>query len=106
MRVAKQRFYGLLGATCAVLFTAVAAPMASAQNEVGVPACDTFMAKYETCISTKVPAEHQSQFRQTLAQMRSAIVPMASSAPGQAEAVCRQIEGVIKQQTAPMNCAW
>lgn len=90
----------------AALACALAGNAASAQSPVGVDVCDTFMSKYETCISTKVPAEHQPQFRQTLSQMRSAITPMASSAPSQAEAVCRQIEGVVKQQTAPMNCAW
>jgi hypothetical protein len=89
-----------------MLATAMAAHNASAQEQMGVPACDTFIAKYEACISTKVPAEHQPQFRQTIAQMRSAITPMASSAPDQAASVCRQIEGVVKQQTAPMNCTW
>lgn len=77
-----------------------------AQESTGVAACDSFMSRYETCIKTKVPSEHQPKFNQTVMQLRAVLTPMASSSPSQAETMCRQVAQVIQQQTAPMGCSW
>jgi hypothetical protein len=93
-------------AAACMLVISAALGGASAQEKIGVAPCDEFLGKYETCIKTRVPVEHQPQFNLTITQLRSSLGPMAKAAPGQAEAVCRQIETVVKQRTAPMNCTW
>ena len=99
-----QRSAGLLAA--ALVF---AAPLgAAAQDQTGVAACDGFIARYQVCIDTKVPSEHQPQFRATIKQLRGALVPMASNPQtrGGVEGACLQIAEMIKQQTAAFGCDW
>ena len=37
---------------------------------IGVPECDSFIAKYDTCISEKVPAAARTQYKASLEQWR------------------------------------
>ena len=97
---------GLAGPLLAAAALGCSIGGATAQQPTGVASCDAFLTKYDVCIKTKVPAEHQAQFNQMASMLRSSIAPMASSAPTQAEAACRQIEDVVKQKAAPMGCAW
>ena len=45
--------------------SADSAPVASAEK-IGIPECDEFVAKYETCISDHVPAAQQRQYRENI----------------------------------------
>src|SRR5437660_7939018 len=64
----KQTFLAALFAgTTSVVLTM--APPAHAQS-TGVAVCDDFLAKYEACISSKVPAAQQSMFKGQFDQTR------------------------------------
>ncbi|HEX5008664.1 MAG TPA: hypothetical protein VFV70_16240 [Hyphomonadaceae bacterium] len=43
----------------------------SAQT-TGVAACDDFLKKYETCVTSKIPADQKATFQGQLDQMRKA----------------------------------
>jgi hypothetical protein len=81
---------------------------AQAQETIGVEACDTFIAKYDACITTKVPAEHQTQFKATIGQLQNAWRPMAANPQMSAnlEPMCRQVSQMVQQQTAAFGCSW
>src|SRR5437867_162093 len=44
---------------------------ASTADKIGIPECDTFIAKYDTCVSSRVPAAARAQFKAALDQWRS-----------------------------------
>ncbi len=39
-------------------------------EKIGVPECDNFIAKYEACVSSKVPEMARAQYQSTLKQWR------------------------------------
>jgi acetamidase/formamidase len=81
---------------------------AVAQDKVGVPLCDEFLAKYEACITSKAPAEAQVQMKQMIGTMRTAWKSMADNpqTKPQVETVCKQSTDAIKQQSAALGCQW
>ena len=44
--------------------------MASSGEKIGVPECDDFIAKYDACVSSKVPEAARAQYKNALAQWR------------------------------------
>src|SRR5437588_686465 len=44
--------------------------MASTGEKIGVPECDDFIAKYDACVSSKVPEAARAQYKNALAQWR------------------------------------
>jgi hypothetical protein len=44
--------------------------MASSGEKIGVPECDEFIAKYDACVSSKVPEAARAQYKNALAQWR------------------------------------
>jgi hypothetical protein len=93
----------LSGAWC----TLVAAP-AAAQDKVGVETCDAFIAKYEACLTAKLPAASQPAAMDGIKQMRTMWKSMASqpSTKDQLSGLCQQTADAIKQQTASLGCQW
>ena len=47
--------------------TSTAAPTG---EKIGVPECDDFIAKYDACVSSKVPEAARAQYKNALAQWR------------------------------------
>jgi hypothetical protein len=43
---------------------------ASSGEKIGVPECDDFLAKYEACVTGKVPAAARAQFESSMKQWR------------------------------------
>src|SRR5437868_2961656 len=48
-----------------------AATTTASADKVGVPECDDFIAKYDACISDKVPEAARAQFKTAVQQWRS-----------------------------------
>jgi hypothetical protein len=84
------------------------ASVALAQETTGVPICDEFIAKYEACVKTKVPAASQKQMSDAIAQMRTQYKTMAANEQSKAQmpAICKQSMDATKQQMQAMGCAW
>lgn len=91
----------------AFVASALWAPLASAQD-IGVPACDTFLKNYEACIAGKAPAQTQAQMRAAIEQVKTNWKAVAATADGkkQLEPVCKQTADQLKQQVAPLGCSW
>ena len=83
----------------AAIGLALISTAASAQN-VGVPVCDDFIAKYDTCVTTKMPAAQQATFKGQLDQMRKAWADMAKTPQGKT-----QLEQMCKMQAEQMKTA-
>ena len=86
----------------------VVASGARAGEMVGVPACDDFLAKYEACVSGKIPAAQQPTFKSSVDQMRASWAAAAKNpnAKPALEAACRQSVEHIKASTAAYGCAF
>ena len=68
-------------------------PATASGEKIGVPECDAFIASYEACVTDKVPASAQAQFKSGLAQWRSSWKKLADNPQTKATLV-----GVCKQQ--------
>ena len=75
-------------------------------DKIGVAECDDFIAKYEACISSKVPAEGRAQWNTALAQWRTswrqlAENPQTRSSLAQA---CKMAADQSRQSMKPYGC--
>jgi hypothetical protein len=86
----------------------IAASAASAAEPIGVAACDDFIAKYEACVGSKVPAAQQASFKTMLDQMRTSWSALAKSpdAKPQLEAACKASVEQVKAALAPHGCSF
>ncbi|MCA1818065.1 MAG: hypothetical protein LC746_17035 [Acidobacteria bacterium] len=48
-------------------------------DKVGVPECDDYLAKYNACVTSKVPAAARAQYESTLAQTRKSWRDLAAN---------------------------
>lgn len=97
-----------LGAGAAVAAAIALSASAAAAQDIGVPACDTFLKNYEACIAGKAPAQTQGQMRAMIEQVKANWKAVAATADGkkQLEPVCKQTADQLKQQVAPLGCSW
>lgn len=80
----------------------------SAGDKIGVPECDDFIAKYEACVSGKVPEMARPQFEGAVKQWKDSWKKMADNpqTKGTLAAACKQ---AAEQQAAALKtygCAW
>jgi hypothetical protein len=75
-------------------------------DKVGVAECDDFIAKYEACLSGKVPAQAKASFEQSLAQWRKSWRDAAATPQGKASLAqaCKMISDQTKQSMKPYGC--
>ncbi|MCM3869636.1 MAG: hypothetical protein ND895_02910 [Pyrinomonadaceae bacterium] len=52
---------------------------ANSSTGIGVPECDDYLAKYDACISNKVPEAARAQYKGTLEQVRSSWKQLAGN---------------------------
>lgn len=90
-----------------MLVTAVAVLFSfSAQAaDVGVKACDDYIAKYEACLA-KMPQQVAEQSKAAVEQMRSSWKAMAGNAQGKSalEQACAQASEAAKASYSAMGC--
>jgi hypothetical protein len=59
---------------------AATAPASTASGDkIGVPECDDYLTKYETCVASKVPAAMRAQYEATLATTRKSWRDLAAN---------------------------
>ena len=85
----------------------VAATAVRAQS-TGVAACDDFLAKYETCITSKIPGAQQATFKGQLDQTRKTWTDAAKNAATKPslEAVCKQSADQMKTSLQAFGCVF
>ena len=66
--------------------------VASSGEKIGVPECDDFIAKYDACVSSKVPEVARAQYKNALAQWRESWRGLAQNPQTKATlvSVCKQ----------------
>lgn len=81
---------------------------ASTGEKIGVPECDDFIAKYDACVSSKVPEAARAQYKSAVDQWRSSWKKLAENpaTKGTLAAACKQ---AAEQQEAALKsygCSW
>ena len=96
----------LLHLTAAALF-AIAARPAHAQS-TGIVACDEFLQKYDTCVTSKLPEAQRASYKAQLDQTRKMWVDMARnpSAKSTMEGTCKQTIEAIKTSLQSFGCSF
>ena len=76
--------------------------MTSTGEKIGVPECDDFIAKYDACVSSKVPEAARAQYKNALAQWRESWRGLAQNPQTKATlvSVCKQ---AAEQQAAALK---
>ena len=65
---------------------------ASTGEKIGVPECDDFIAKYDACVSSKVPEAARAQYKSAIDQWRASWKKLAANpaTKGTLAAACKQ----------------
>ena len=76
--------------------------------DVGIPACDEFLTKYEVCVTGKIPAAQQPAFKAQLDQLRASWAAAAQNpnARPSLEAACKQTADQMKASMTPYGCSF
>lgn len=79
---------------------------ASADDKIGIPECDDYLAKYEACVSGKVPESARAQYKSSLEQMRKSWREMAADpkTKGGLAMACQAATTQGKQQFKMYGC--
>src|SRR6266849_4889082 len=74
----------------------------AAGEKIGVPECDDFIAKYDACVSSKVPEAARAQYKNALAQWRESWRGLAQNPQTKSTLVsaCKQ---AAEQQAAALK---
>ena len=81
---------------------------APAGEKIGVPECDEFIAKYEACVSSKVPAMVRAQYQNSLKQWRASWKKLAES-PNTKPTLAAAWKQAAEQQEVALKaygCKW
>ena len=81
---------------------------ASAGEKIGVPECDDFIAKYDACVSSKVPEAARAQYQSAVKQWRESWKKLADNpqTKGTLAAACKQARTQQEAALKSYGCAW
>jgi hypothetical protein len=74
----------------------------SSSDKIGVPECDDFIAKYDECVSNKVPEMARAQYKSAIEQWRASWKKLAENpqTKGTLASACKQ---AAEQQNAALK---
>lgn len=80
----------------------------SSAEKVGVPECDEYIAKYDACVSGKVPEMARAQYKSALETLRNSWRQAASTPQGKAglAAACKQATEQARTAMKAYNCSF
>lgn len=75
---------------------------ATSGDKIGVPECDDFIAKYDECVSSKVPEVARAQYKSAVEQWRASWKKLAENpqTKGSLASACKQ---AAEQQNAALK---
>ena len=81
---------------------------ASSGDKIGVPECDEYLAKYEACVSGKVPELARAQYQSTLKQLRESWKKLAENpqTKGTLASVCKQSKEQTEAALKTYGCSF
>ena len=73
---------------------------------IGVPECDDYIAKYDACVSNKVPEASRAQYKSSIEQMRSSWKQLASNPQTKASLAqaCKNATEQARTAMKSFNC--
>jgi hypothetical protein len=83
------------------------APASTASGDkIGIPECDDYLTKYESCVSSKVPEAARAQYVATLAQTRKSWRDLAANPQTKASLtqVCKTATESARQTMKSVGC--
>lgn len=88
--------------------TTTTATTAPASEKIGVPECDDFIAKYDACVSSKVPEMVRGQYKEAVKQWREGWKKLAEDPNSRPRLVAACKEAAEKQAAAlkAYGCTW
>ena len=80
----------------------------TAGDKIGVPECDDFIAKYDACVSSKVPEAVRAQYKTAIDQWRASWKKLADdpATKGTLAAACKQAADQQAAALKPYGCSW
>ena len=92
----------------AVVANTTASTAAPTGDKIGVAECDDFIAKYEACVSGKVPAAQQAMFKNSIEQWRKSWKDLAANPTTKATlaSVCKTQLDQSKASLSSFGCTW
>ena len=77
-------------------------------DKIGVPECDDYIAKYDACVTSKVPEAQRAALKSSLDTMKKSWKDASATAQGKAALAsgCKQAHDAAKQSMAAFSCAW
>src|SRR5258706_16073536 len=80
----------------------------TAGDKIGVPECDDFIAKYDACVSSKVPEQARAQYKSAIAQWRASWKKLAENpaTKGSLAAACKQAAAQQEAALKSYGCSW
>ena len=77
-------------------------------DKIGVPECDDFIAKYDACVSSKVPEVARAQYKAAIDQWRASWKKLADdpATKGTLAAACKQAADQQAAALKPYGCSW
>ena len=81
---------------------------ASSDDKIGVPECDDFIAKYDACVSNKVPEIARASFQSAMKQWRESWKKMADdpATRGNLAAACKEARERQEAALKSYGCTW
>src|SRR5690606_34930954 len=77
-------------------------------DKIGVAECDDYIAKYEACISSKVPAAQRANFETSFKTLRDSWAKAASTEAGKSSLAtgCKAAMDAAKTSMSSFGCEW
>ncbi len=77
-------------------------------DKVGVLECDEYIAKYESCVTGKVPASARGALQSSIEQMRKSWKQVAANPQTRATlaSTCKQMQETSKPTMTAYGCDW
>ena len=87
--------------------TTTTAPKTTGEK-IGVPECDDFIAKYDACVSSKVPETARAQYQNAVKQWRDSWKKLADNpaTKGSLAAACKQAAAQQEAALKSYGCTW
>jgi curli biogenesis system outer membrane secretion channel CsgG len=81
---------------------------ASAGDKIGIPECDDFLAKYEACVTGKVPEQARAAYQTGIKQWRDSWKQLAANPQtrGTLAATCKQAREQQETALKSYGCTW
>ena len=88
--------------------TSTSSTTASAGNKIGVPECDDYIAKYESCVRSKVPEAMRAQLESSLKTARENWKKAAENTVtrGTLAAACKQANDAAAASMKAYGCSF